>query len=47
LIGLAVGVDALRADTGTQWQGHAGVRVGTWLAPLLTLGLGALAAATY
>jgi len=47
-VGLAVGVDALRPSTGaTQWQWHAGMRVGTWLAPVVTLGLFVLAAATY
>jgi len=47
-VGLALGVDALRhADGGTQWQWHAGMRLGTWLAPLATLGLFVLAAATY
>jgi hypothetical protein len=46
--GVAVGVDALRqAGGGTQWQTHAGVRFGSWLAPLVTLGVGVLAAATY
>lgn len=46
--GVAVGVDALRqTGGGTQWQGHAGVRFGSWLAPLVTLGLGILAGATY
>ncbi len=46
-VGLAVGVDALRSSEGTQWQGHAGVRCGTWLAPLATLGMGFLMAATW
>lgn len=47
-VGLAVGVDALRQrGGGTQWQGHAGVRFGTWLAPLATLGLGLLIGATW
>jgi hypothetical protein len=46
--GVAMGVDALRqSGGGTQWQGHAGVRFGSWLAPLVTLGLGILAGATY
>jgi hypothetical protein len=46
--GVAVGVDAIRrTGGGTQWQSHAGVRFGTWLAPLATLGLGILAGATY
>jgi len=47
-IGLAVGVDALRqVDNATQWQWHAGLRFGTWLAPLATLGFLVLAAAAY
>ena len=47
-IGLALGVDGLRqAEGGTQWQGQAGVRFGTWLAPVATLGLGVLMAATW
>ena len=47
-LGFAIGIDALRqADGPTQWQWHAGMRFGTWLAPLATLGLGVLAAATY
>jgi hypothetical protein len=47
-VGLAVGVDVLRRAQGaTQWQWHVGMRVGTWVAPLATLGLGVLAAATY
>jgi hypothetical protein len=47
-LGFAVGVDALRQANGdTQWQWHAGMRFGTWLAPVATLGLGILAAATY
>jgi hypothetical protein len=46
--GLAVGLDALRVEgTGSDWQGHAGVRFGTWLAPLATVGLGLLIAATW
>ena len=48
LFGVAVGVDALRqADGGTQWQWHAGVRFGTWLAPRGTLGFGLLSTAGY
>jgi len=47
-VGLALGVDALRqADGGTQWQGHAGLRFGTWLAPIATVGLGLLIGATW
>lgn len=47
-IGLAAGVDALREEGGsTDWQGHAGIRFGTWLAPLATLGLGLLIGATW
>lgn len=47
-VGLAVGLDVLRQGAGsTQWQGHAGVRFGTWLAPLATLGLGLLIGATW
>jgi hypothetical protein len=46
--GVAVGVDAIRrTGGGTQWQSHAGVRLGTWLAPLATLGLGILVGAAY
>ena len=48
LVGLAVGVDAIRQQSGdTQWEGHMGVRFGTWLAPLATLGLGVLIGATW
>jgi hypothetical protein len=47
-IGLGAGVDALRdRDGSTQWQEHAGIRFGTWLAPLATLGLGLLIGATW
>jgi hypothetical protein len=47
-IGVAVGLDVLRQRGGsTQWQGHAGLRFGTWLAPLATLGLGLLIGATW
>jgi hypothetical protein len=47
-VGLAVGMDALRQrGGGTHWQGHAGIRFGTWLAPLATLGLGILIGATW
>lgn len=47
-IGFAVGVDVLRQQSGgAQWQGHAGVRFGTWLPPLATLGLGVLIGATW
>ena len=43
-----MGVDALRrSGDDTDWQGHFGVRFGTWLAPLATLGLGVLLAATW
>ena len=47
-IGLAIGVDALR-ETGrsAEWQGHAGVRFGSCLAPIATLGLGLLIGATW
>jgi hypothetical protein len=47
-LGLAVGVDALReVGRSTEWQGHAGLRFGTWLAPIATLGLGLLIGATW
>lgn len=47
-VGLLVGVDAIRdAGGATSWEGHAGLRFGTWLAPLATLGLAILAGATY
>jgi len=47
-VGLAVGVDGIRTPgAGTSWQSHAGVRFGTWLAPLATLGLGVLIGATW
>jgi hypothetical protein len=47
-VGLALGVDALRQRGGdSQWQGHAGVRFGTWLAPLATVALGVLIGATW
>jgi hypothetical protein len=48
LVGVAVGMDVLRARGGdTQWQVHAGLRLGSWLAPLGTIGLGLLVAATW
>lgn len=47
-LGIAIGGDALsHRDGGTQWQTYAGVRFGTWLAPLATLGLGLLIGATW
>ena len=47
-IGLAAGVDALATrGAGTSWQAHMGIRFGTWLAPLATLGLGVLIGATW
>jgi hypothetical protein len=47
-LGLAVGVDVLReAGRSAEWQGHAGLRFGTWLAPIATLGLGLLIGATW
>lgn len=47
-VGLAVGIDALRQrGRDTEWQGHAGLRFGTWLAPIATIGLGLLIGATY
>jgi hypothetical protein len=47
-IGLAAGVDALATrEGGTDWQAHMGVRFGTWLAPIATVGLGVLLAAAW
>jgi hypothetical protein len=47
-VGLTLGVDVLRRIHGsTTWESHAGIKFGTWLAPLATVGLGILAAASY
>ena len=47
-VGVLVGLDAIRDGSGkTSWEGHAGLRLGTWLAPIATLGLAVLAGATY
>jgi hypothetical protein len=47
-IGVAAGMDVLRTrEVGTDWQAHVGVRFGTWLAPIATVGLGVLLAATW
>lgn len=46
-VALMVGVDQLRQSEGTHWTGYAGLRFGSWLAPLAFLGLVALAGATY
>jgi hypothetical protein len=46
--GLAMGIDALRrSGDALDWQSHFGARFGTWLAPLATVGLGVLLAATW
>jgi hypothetical protein len=46
-VSFIMGVDQLRRGTGTGWDGHAGIRFGTWLAPIGLLGLIVLAGATY
>jgi hypothetical protein len=47
-IGVAVGLDVLRTrEIGTDWQAHMGLRFGTWLAPIATVALGVLLAATW
>jgi opacity protein-like surface antigen len=47
-IGVTVGVDAVRqAGLSTSWEGYAGLRFGTWLTPLATVGLGLLTAAAW
>ncbi len=48
-IGLDLGLERERRQGGGAqgWDGHAGLRFGTWLAPLATLGLGLLVGATY
>jgi hypothetical protein len=46
-VGLTVGVDALRREgRATSWETYAGLRFGTWLAPVAMLGLGVLAGAS-
>jgi hypothetical protein len=48
-IALDLGVEGVRRQGGgyRSWDGHVGLRFGTWLAPLATLGIGLLGAATY
>ena len=48
-IGVDFGLEQVRREgSGSHsWDGHVGLRFGTWLAPLATLGLGLLGAATY
>jgi hypothetical protein len=46
-VAVVVGADQLRRSEGTRWARYAGFRFGTWLAPLATLGLVAVAGATY
>jgi hypothetical protein len=47
-VAFAVGVDGLRQEgRGTSWESYAGLRFGTWLAPLAMLGLGIIAGASY
>lgn len=48
-LGLDLGLERVRRERGgaNRWDGHVGLRFGTWLAPLATLGLGLLGAATY
>jgi hypothetical protein len=48
-IGLDLGVEGVRRGGGGahSWDGHAGLRFGTWLAPLVTLGLFLMAGASY
>jgi hypothetical protein len=46
-LALTVGVDQLRQSQGDHWAYYAGLRFGSWLAPLAMLGLVALAGATY
>lgn len=47
-VAVLVGVDQLRYGTGsTGWEGHTGVRFGTWLGPLGVVALGILVGATY
>ncbi len=46
--GLAMGVDGFRhSGDALDWQVHFGARFGTWIAPIATLGLGVLLAATW
>ena len=48
-IGMELGLEGVRREGGgsTSWDVHIGIRFGTWLAPLGTLGLGIMGAATY
>jgi hypothetical protein len=47
-IGLVLGLERLRRTDGAlSWESHAGLRFGTWLAPLATVGLLLVAAASY
>ena len=47
-LGILAGIDQLRTGNGNNgWEGHAGLRFGTWLAPLGVLALGILAGASY
>lgn len=48
-IGLELGLEGVRREGGgsSSWDGHIGIRLGTWLAPLATLALGIMAGATY
>jgi hypothetical protein len=46
-VAFTLGADQLRRSDGTHWAPYAGLRFGTWWAPVVTMGLIALAAATY
>ena len=47
-VAVLVGVDQLRDGSGTTgWEGHTGLRLGTWLAPLGMVALAIPAGATY
>jgi hypothetical protein len=47
-VSVILGIDQLKYQVGTgRWEAHVGLRFGSWLAPLATLGLGVLAGATY
>jgi hypothetical protein len=46
-VAFTVGADQLRLGSGSRWESRAGLRFGTWWAPLAMAGLVALAAATY
>jgi hypothetical protein len=46
-VGFTVGVDALRRQgRATSWETYAGLRFGTWLAPVAMLGLGVVVGAS-